>query len=173
MLLPATIKGRAQDPSVNRNGSTFNVHGVVPRFDRKWIIRYRNIVTDAELARALERCEVPNAGFHHADHLRVALVYLNESSTVDEAIRRIAATLRRFATSVGQAGKYSQPVTEFWMYQMAAVRALQPDADCDALVRAFPWLLDKRLPVAYYSDDAVAAGPFDSPGDTPDRTVSR
>ena len=34
-------------------------------------------MTDAELARALERGELPNEGFHHADHLRVALVYLH------------------------------------------------------------------------------------------------
>jgi hypothetical protein len=33
---------------------------------------------EIELARALERGELPNAGFHHADHLRVAWVYLSE-----------------------------------------------------------------------------------------------
>ena len=130
-------------------------------------------MTDAELARALERGEVPNAGFHHVDHLRVALAYLNESPAVADAIGRMAATLRRFAASVGHPDKYSQAVTEFWMYQMAAVRALHPGVDCAALVRAYPWLLDKHLPVAYYSNDAIAAGSVDSPGDTQDRTVSR
>jgi len=99
---------------------------------------------DVALARALERCEVPNAGFRHASHLRVALVYLKESSSVDEAIDRMAATLRRFAASVGQPDKYSQPTTEFWMYQIAAAHALRPDADGDALLAAFPWLLDKN-----------------------------
>jgi hypothetical protein len=65
-------------------------------------------MTDVELARALERCEIPNQGFHHVDHLRVALVYLNESDSVDAAVARMAATLRRFAASVGHAEKYSQ-----------------------------------------------------------------
>jgi len=32
-------------------------------------------MTDAELTRALERGTLPNEGFHHGDHLRVALVY--------------------------------------------------------------------------------------------------
>ncbi|MBI3402371.1 MAG: hypothetical protein HY048_13200 [Acidobacteria bacterium] len=100
---------------------------------------------DVALARALERGEVPNAGFHHASHLRVALVYLNESASVDEAIARMASTLQRFAASVGHPDKYSQPTTEFWMYQMAAAHAVRPDADCDALLAAFPWLLDKNL----------------------------
>ena len=102
-------------------------------------------MTDTELARALERCEVPNAGFHHADHLRVALVYLNESATVADAVDRMADTLRRFATSVGQAAKYSQATTEFWMYQVAAARAVMPSARSDALFAAYPRLLDKTL----------------------------
>ena len=121
---------------------------------------------DVALARALERCEVPNAGFRHASHLRVALVYLKESASVDDAIDRMAATLRRFAASVGHPEKYSQPTTEFWMYQMAAARALMPSADCEALVRAYPRLLDKDLIDA-------STGATDSPGDPPDRALPR
>src|SRR5438876_6775373 len=106
-------------------------------------------MTDTELTRALERCDVPNAGFHHADHLRVALVYLNESATVADAVDRMAATLRRFAASVGQAEKYSQATTEFWVYQLASARALAPGASADALFAACPRLLDKTLIQAY------------------------
>ena len=105
-------------------------------------------MTDVELARALERGDVPNQGFHHLDHLRVALVYLNESDSVDAAVARMASTLKRFAASVGHAEKYSQAVTEFWMYQVAAARALMPGATADALFAAFPRLLDKNLTVA-------------------------
>ena len=39
-------------------------------------------MTDIDMTRALERCELPDDGFHHADHLRVALVYLDESAQV-------------------------------------------------------------------------------------------
>ena len=46
---------------------------------------------------------------------------------------------------MGKPEKYAQPTTEFWMHQMAAVRALMPDAECEVLFRAFPWLLDKDL----------------------------
>ena len=105
-------------------------------------------MTDTELARALERGEIPASGFHHADHLRVALVYLNEAPTVADAVERMAGTLRRFATAVGQAQKYSRATTEFWMYQVAAVRAIMPVASADALFAAFPMLLDKTLAVA-------------------------
>jgi hypothetical protein len=103
---------------------------------------------DVALARSLERCEVPNGEFRHASHLRVALVYLNESASAGHAIDTMAATLRRFAASVGHPEKYSQAVTEFWMYQMAAAHAVLPAADGEALLAAFPWLLDRKLPRA-------------------------
>jgi len=100
-------------------------------------------MTDTELTRALERGELPPGAFRHAEHLRTALVYLNEAATVPEAIERMTATLRRFAAAAGQPDKFSRPVTEFWMYQMAAARALMPDASADALFAAWPHLLDK------------------------------
>src|SRR5262249_27770923 len=134
-----TTKGRAPDAS---RSEASRGHA---SFDRYRIVRYRNNMTDAELARALERGQIPNEGFHHVDHLRVAFVYLNESPSVDAAGGRMGSTLRRFAASVGKAEKYSQAVTEFWMYQMAAARALMPSADCDGLFQAFPRLLDKDL----------------------------
>jgi len=104
-------------------------------------------MTDVELTRALERGQIPNEGFHHVDHLRVAWVYLEESATVDEAFTRMAGTLRRFGAAVGKAEKYSDPLTAFWMYQVAAARAMMPDADCAAIIARYPWLLDKTLAV--------------------------
>ena len=114
-------------------------------------------MTDVELARAVERGEVPNEGFHHVDHLRVALVYLNESSTVEDAIHRMASSLRRFAAAAGKPEKYSQATTEFWIYQMAAARAVMPDASAEAIFSAWPRLLDKRLILACSAVDAPAA----------------
>jgi len=130
-------------------------------------------VSDAELTRALERCEIPNEGFPHASHLRVAWTYLRESPTVADAVDRMAATLRRFAASAGKAEKYSHPTTVFWMYQLAAVRALMPDADCEAALRAYPRLLDKNLILADDSSDAAPSGSTHPPRHTPDRALSR
>jgi hypothetical protein len=100
-------------------------------------------MTDEELARALERGVIANDAFRHTDHLRVACVYLRESRTIDEALERMKDTLRRFATASGHAEKYSDEITAFWMYQIAAVRAIMPDATSADLMRAFPRLLDR------------------------------
>jgi hypothetical protein len=170
--------------------SVFHQAGHFGLFDRLWIVRYRIKsrrrarlavaerdvavqMTDVELTRALERGEVPNEGFHHADHLRVALVYLNEAPTVTAAIERLASTLRAFATSVGKPDKYSQATTEFWMYQLAAARALRPEASADTLFGGCPRLLDKNLILAYYSPDASTLDPAASSSHPSSRSVSR
>jgi hypothetical protein len=126
---------------------------------------------DILLTRALERCQAPADGFPHAAHLRLAWVYLHESPTLDQAIERMTTTLRRFAASVGQAGKFSGPTTVFWMLQVAAARAVMEDADLDAVLRAYPRLLDKNLIRADDPSHVIASGPPHSPRGTPERTL--
>lgn len=131
-------------------------------------------MTDTAFARAFERGEIAAADFHHASHLRLALAYLAESASVDEAAERMAVTLRRFATAAGHPEKYHHTITVFWMHMVAR-------------------LLDKNLPLAYYSfgrlwSDAARTGwldpdlqmingatlgSSDSPCDPPHRSVSR
>jgi hypothetical protein len=126
---------------------------------------------DVELTRALERGEAPTGGFPHALHLRVAWVYLCESPSLDQAVERMSATLRRFAAAAGKAEKYSRPTTVFWMLQVAAARAVMPDAGLDAVLRAYPRLLDKSL-IHGEDPDGIATRSPGSPGDAPDRSLS-
>src|SRR5476649_1127846 len=129
------------------------------------------IPPNVALTRALERGEAPPEGFPHASHLRVAWVYLTESPSLDEAIARMAGTLRAFAASVGKADKYSEKTTVFWMLQVAAARAALPGAGFDDVLRAYPRLLDKHL-MRPESHDVPATGPADSPGDASHRPLS-
>jgi hypothetical protein len=110
---------------------------------------------DVELTRALERGEVPDEGFHHASHLRVAWVYLAESPSVDVAGARMASTLRRFASSVGTPAKYHETITLFWIRVLAAARAAIAGASLDDVLRADPRLLDKDHVLAYYSAERL------------------
>jgi hypothetical protein len=118
-------------------------------------------MTDVELTRALERCEIPNDGFPHASHLRVAWVYLEESVSVAEAGERMAATLRRFAASVGKPEKYHQTMTVFWMRALAAARSDGTPAPVkstfEGVLGRHPELLDKNLLLAYYSPQRLAS----------------
>jgi len=113
-------------------------------------------VTDAEFARAFEQGQVPNADFHHAAHLRLAWVYLRESGSVEQAANRMAAALRRFATAAGKPDKYHHTMTMFWVEALArAAGAAMPGATADEVLRAHPYLLDKELPLAFYSPDRL------------------
>src|SRR5436190_1344888 len=118
---------------------------------------------DTTLTRALERGAIPREGFPHASHLRVAWVYLEESPSLDQALERMSATLRAFAMSVGKAEKYSEPTTRFWMLQVAAARAAMPGADLDAVLRAYPRLLDKTLIRADEASHVTTPGSTHSP----------
>jgi len=87
---------------------------------------------DSAFARAFERGEIPPADFHHAAHLRLALAYLAECESVDEATAKMSAAIRQFATALGRPNKYHHTVTVFWIQMLAR-------------------LLDKNLPLTYYS----------------------
>jgi hypothetical protein len=100
-------------------------------------------MTDREFARGFERGDVPNADFHHADHLRLAWVYLDESPSLDVATARMAAALRRFAARAGKPEKYSDAITGFFMRELAGARAAMPRAPLSEVLRAHPHLLEK------------------------------
>jgi hypothetical protein len=93
-------------------------------------------VSDAAFARAFERGEIAGADFHHAAHLRLAIAYLEESASVDEAASRMTAALRRFATAHGHPEKYHHTITVFWVHMVAR-------------------LMDKDLPLGYYSQERL------------------
>jgi hypothetical protein len=93
-------------------------------------------MSDAAFARAFERGDIAGADFHHAAHLRLALAYLEESTSVDEAAERMASSLKRFATALGHPEKYHHTITLFWIRMVAR-------------------LLDKKLPLAYYSRERL------------------
>ena len=59
--------------------------------------------------------------------------------------------------------KYSDAITAFWMYQMAAARAVMPGAAVDDVLRAYPRLLDKDL----IASATRAADPSGNPSDRP------
>ncbi|MBW8878426.1 MAG: hypothetical protein JF614_25990 [Acidobacteria bacterium] len=67
-------------------------------------------MTDAEFLARFEDCSLPNAAFHHRDHVRLAWLYLRRHSPL-EALTRFADGLRRFATANGHPGLYHETIT--------------------------------------------------------------
>lgn len=69
-----------------------------------------NCLSDDEFIAAFESGALPNAGFHHADHVRMAFLYLSRYPVL-EAIERFSASLAKFATANGKPQLYNETVT--------------------------------------------------------------
>jgi hypothetical protein len=112
-------------------------------------------MTDVELTRALERGEIANEDFHHASHLHVAWVYLEESSSVQQAADKMRDTLRRFAEAAGKPEKYHETITLFWVHLLSRTHASKRGERLEEIVHANPQLLEKNFPLAYYSAERL------------------
>jgi hypothetical protein len=70
-------------------------------------------VTDDEFIAAFENCTLPLESFRHADHVKMAFLYLSRYPLL-EAIRQFSASLVKFATAHGKTNLYNETIT--WAY---------------------------------------------------------
>jgi hypothetical protein len=95
-----------------------------------------------ELVDAFERCELPNDGFHHRDHVHVIWTYLREMPLL-QALERFSTALRRFAAHHGKTTLYHATIT--WAYAALIHERMQQDPDaswedfCCANPDLFSW----------------------------------
>jgi len=67
-------------------------------------------MTDENLMRAFESGQVPDGGFHHAQHVRVAWNYL-KAHPLPEALGRFCSALKGFAHAQGAPNLYHETIT--------------------------------------------------------------
>jgi hypothetical protein len=67
-------------------------------------------MTDDEFIAAFEDCRLANESFRHADHVRMAFLYLSRYPAL-EAIQRFSSSLARFAAAKGKPGLYHETIT--------------------------------------------------------------
>jgi hypothetical protein len=67
-------------------------------------------MSDDEILIGFENCTLAGASFHHADHVRVAFLYLCRYPVL-EAIERFSASLGRFAAANGKPERYNETIT--------------------------------------------------------------
>src|SRR5258708_29115069 len=72
-------------------------------------------MNDRDFVVAFEKCAIPNDAFRHADHVRLAWIYLREHRLI-EAIARFTTSLQRFAAHHGVPGRYHDTIT--WAYRL-------------------------------------------------------
>jgi hypothetical protein len=127
-------------------------------------------VTDDELVRGFESGSL--AEFHHADHVRLTIVYLARHGRED-TLNRMADGLVLFATCKGHPEKFHVTITRAWIDLIDAARVAHPEArDATALVAACPQLLDPNALLRFYSSECLNSDVARERWVPPDRTES-
>lgn len=89
-------------------------------------------MTDHEIINRFEAGNVPESGFHHPDHVRLAFAYLR-TYPVLLALERFSAALKQFAACHGKAQFYNETITWAYMFliaeRIARCGAEEPDWD--------------------------------------------
>lgn len=115
------------------------------------------MIDDDDLLEQFEKCVLPDEGFHHDTHVRVAWLYLRKYPLL-EAIATFSTNLKRFAAAGGNPGIYHETIT--WAYLFIInerMRLLAPQAGWDEFAAANPDLLDWKESILgkYYSREKL------------------
>lgn len=115
-------------------------------------------LSDDALVEEFESCRLPGAQFHHADHIRLAWIYLGRMSET-EATARIEQSIRQFAVHNGVSEKYHHTITLAWMRLVAAaLRAASDGEDFLSFAARNPKLFDVNALRQYYSPERLSGG---------------
>ncbi|MCC6392942.1 MAG: hypothetical protein IT167_20255 [Bryobacterales bacterium] len=114
------------------------------------------IENDAFL-RAFESLALPPGDFRHADHVRLAWIYLRQAP-FDEALARLSSSILRFASRHGAPEKYHETITHAWMILVQHALTRLPEATFPEFLNAHPHLLDARILQRYYSPAVLQSG---------------
>jgi hypothetical protein len=114
-------------------------------------------MNDEELMGQFEDGTLAAECFHHADHVRMAYLYVCKYPLL-EAIERFSTTLKKFATAQGKPERYHETITWAYVFLVAErrVRAGRPET-WESFKRNNPDLLNwqENILKRYYRDDTL------------------
>jgi hypothetical protein len=109
------------------------------------------LLDEDEFVEMVEECRYGNAEFRHADHIRLAWIYVRRYGA-RQAEERIAGTVRRFAISLGHEAKYHETQTRAWLRLVATAQHLTPKVTAfEEFLSKHGWLLDRSALSPFYS----------------------
>jgi hypothetical protein len=109
---------------------------------------------DHEFIRAFENCTL--APFHHADHVRMAFLYLNRFPAI-EALQRFSSSLICFASAQGKPQLYNETITWAFLLLIRERMARTQPQSWPEFASANPDLLSWKDNVLkkYYRDETL------------------
>ena len=106
---------------------------------------------DAEFVQAFEDCKLPHAAFRHADHIRLAWIYVIRHGG-SEAEAKLLAGIHKMALHVNAPQKFLYTTTIAWTRLVAAAQESGPAANhFSEWIEWHPELLNRDLLAKHYS----------------------
>ena len=113
-------------------------------------------LADLDFVAAFEDCTLRAEHFHHADHVRLAWLYLTWHG-YESAEQRFRDGLIRLARHFGVADKFHVTMTVAWLRAVQARIAPGGEISFDGWIAGHPELLDRDLLLTYYSKDRLVS----------------
>ncbi len=117
--------------------------------------KYKNENEICELVERFENCTVSRDEWKHAEHLVVALYYV-EKHGLDEAIDKMRSGIFRLLDSFGvdleKEMPYHETLTVFWMRTVFAYCLMRPDESLSEKASGLIASYDKDHPLRFYSN---------------------
>jgi len=117
-------------------------------------------MTDREAIDRFETGTVPESGFHHADHVRLAFAYLRNYPVLS-ALEKFSAALKQFAARRGKTQLYNETITWAYIFLIAEriARSSEAQLDWDHFTKQNPDVLVRRNGMLnrYYEDATLTS----------------
>ena len=119
---------------------------------------HRSLVTprDEQFLAAFDAGEIASQSFHHRDHLRLAWVQILRLG-LDDATEYVTVAIQHFAAHHGQANRYHDTMTRFWVRAVSLGIDQHPELSFEGLLAAESHLLDKNLPFFHWSRERMGS----------------
>lgn len=117
-------------------------------------------MTDDEFIAKFEDCSLAGKPFHHADHVKMAFLYLNRYPAL-EALQRFSSALARFAAAQGKPDLYHETITwAFLLLIRERIARMENNPTWDQFAACNEDLLNWKGNILkkYYREETLASG---------------
>ncbi len=107
-------------------------------------------MNDRDFVDALETCTLPESGFTHSTHIRATYIYLREHDFA-QALARMSASIRRYATHLGKPDRYHETITVAYLTLIRQHLYERGDGGgWEGLAAANPELFERELLLGFF-----------------------
>lgn len=110
---------------------------------------------DEEFLFQVENCILNKDHFSHQGRIRIAWLFLSHH-VFEHAMIRISQSIFFYANSLGAADNYHETITKAWIHLVYNAMSFK-ELTFDEFMKRNDYLLNKKLPLQYYSPNLLSS----------------